>query len=386
MSRVTRTYLDYNATAPIREEVIDLVTEVMREGGNPSSVHGSGRIARARVDVARKQVADLVNALPPEVVFTGGGTEATDLAINGVAPANGVTDLILCSVEHPASFGAGGQFNGNVHELPVTASGTVDLAAAEALFDELKAKDAKVMVVVQAANNETGVIQPVKEIAQLVRDRELGLVHCDAVQAAGKIPVDLVMMGADTAALSGHKIGGPLGVGALILREGVAISPRIVGGGQEMGRRSGTENVPGIAGFGMAAELAQVGLRDFAELAKLRDQFEADLNELAPSIVIFGKDATRLPNTSNFSVPGVSAETALMMLDLAGLEVSSGSACSSGKVGKNRVLAAMGVESSVAMGALRISFGWGSDISHAKKFIDVWKSQVSSVATTAEAF
>jgi len=386
MSRISRIYLDYNATAPIREDVIDLVGEVMREGGNPSSVHGSGRKARARVDVARGQVAELVNALPPEVVFTGGGTEATDLAINGVAPANGVTDLVVCATEHPASFGSSSQFNGSVHELPVTASGAVDLVAAAKLFDELKAKDARIMVVIQAANNETGVIQPVREIAQMVRDRALGLVHCDAVQAAGKVPVDLVLMGADTASLSAHKIGGPLGVGALILREGVAIAPRIVGGGQEMGRRSGTENVPGIAGFGLAAELARQGLSDYAKLAEVRDGFEEGLKDLAPKAVFFGEGEPRLPNTSNFSVPGVSAETALMMLDLAGLEVSSGSACSSGKVGQNRVLAAMQVEDGIARGALRVSFGWNSNASHAHRFLEVWKSQVMSVAQSAEAF
>ncbi len=381
-----RIYLDYNATAPVRSEVVRLMAEVMTEGGNPSSVHGRGRKARARVEDARAQVAELVNALPPEVVFTGSGTEATDLAINGVAPANGITDLVLCAVEHPASRGASGQSALPVTDLPVTRGGVADLDAAAHIFDGLAAKGRKAMVMVMRANNETGVIQPVPEIAQMVRDRDLGLVHCDAVQAAGKVPVDAVMLGADTMSLAAHKLRGPQGVGALIVREGVAIAPRICGGGQEMGRRSGTENVAGIAGFGLAAQMAQQSLGEFAGLAAWRDKLEAGLRELNKDTVFFGEGAPRLPNTSCFAVPGVTAETALMLLDLGGLEVSSGSACSSGKVAKNQVLAAMGVPEALKMGALRVSFGWGSEAGHVDRFLDVWRGQVAQMCTGAEVF
>lgn len=384
-----RIYLDYNATAPTRPEVIGLMADVMAEGGNPSSVHGRGRKARARVEDARAQVAGLVNALPAEVVFTGSGTEATDLALCGVAMANEITDLVVCAVEHPASHGAAKQSGLPVTALPVTPDGVVDLVAAEKIFDNLAAKDRKVMVVLMRANNETGVLQPVQEIAQMVRDRKLGLVHCDAVQSAGKIAVDAVMLGADTMSLSAHKIGGPQGVGALVVREGVSIAPRLCGGGQEMGRRSGTENVAGIAGFGLAAEMAHQNLENFATLSNFRDRLEAGLKDLCPAVVVFGAGAERLPNTCSFAVPGIPAETALMALDLGGVEVSSGSACSSGKVAGNRVLAAMGVDETLKMGALRVSFGWGSDAEDADRFLRVWDSQVMKMCggmSASEAF
>jgi len=371
-----RIYLDYNATALPRPEVIDQMAEVMRDGGNPSSVHGRGRKARARVETARAQVAGLVNALPAEVVFTGSGTEATDLAVNGVASANGITDLVVCAVEHPASHGATRQSALPVTTLPVTGEGIVDLAAAEKIFDDLAAAGRKAMVVLMRANNETGVLQPVQDVAQMVRDRKLGLVHCDAVQAAGKIPVDIVMLGADTMSIAAHKFGGPQGVGALVVREGVAITPRILGGGQEQGRRSGTENVAGIAGFGLAAELAGAHLKEFAALAEHRDRLEAGLREISNAVVIFGAGAERLPNTCCFAMRGVLAETALMLLDLGGIEVSSGSACSSGKVANNHVLAAMGVDEALKMGALRVSLGWNSKSDDVDRFIDVWRGQV----------
>lgn len=371
-----RIYLDYNATALPRPEVIELMAEVMRDGGNPSSVHGRGRKARARVETARAQVAGLVNALPPEVVFTGSGTEATDLAVNGIAPANGITDLVVSAVEHPASHGAVKQSPLPVTQLPVTGEGLVDLAAAEKIFDDLAGKERKVMVVLMRANNETGVLQPVQEVAQMVRDRQLGLVHCDAVQAAGKIPVDIVMLCADTMSIAAHKFGGPQGVGALVVREGVAINPRILGGGQEQGRRSGTENVAGIVGFGLAAELAGAHLKDFDVLAEHRDRLEAGLREISNAVVIFGSSVERLPNTCCFAMPGVPAETALMLLDLGGVEVSSGSACSSGKVANNHVLAAMGVDESLKMGALRASLGWNSGPQDIDRFLDVWRGQV----------
>jgi len=381
---MNRIYLDYNATALPRPEVIELMAQVMADGGNPSSVHGRGRKARARVETARKQVASLVNVLPAEVVFTGSGTEATDLAVNGVAPANGITDLVVSAVEHPASRGASAQSPLPVTQLPVAGDGLVNLAEAERIFDGLAVAGRKAMVVLMRANNETGVLQPVQQIAQMVRDRALGLVHCDAVQAAGKIPVDAVLLGADTMSIAAHKFGGPQGVGALVVREGVAISPRLCGGGQEQGRRSGTENVAGIAGLGLAAELAGQHLKDFATLAALRDRLEAGLRE-AGGVVIFGEGAERLPNTSCFAMPGVPAETALMALDLGGIEVSSGSACSSGKVANNHVLAAMGVDEALKMGALRVSFGWNSKPDDVDRFLAVWRDQVLHMCGAGEA-
>jgi len=374
--RIERIYLDYNATSPAKPEVAELMARVAMEGGNPSSVHGLGRKARAYIEDARKAVATLVNAFPPEVIFLGSGTEATDLVINGVAPANGITDFVVNVAEHPAVRASAANSGMPVTELPVTSDGVVDLAAAEKIFDKLASEGRKAMVCVMVANNETGVIQPVAQISQMVRDRNLGLVHCDAVQAIGKVPVDIVMLGADTMALSAHKIAGPQGVGALITREGVAIQPRLRGGGQEQGRRSGTENVAGIAAFGLSAELALADLAHYTELSKDRDRLEAGLREMAPDTVIFGEGQLRLPNTSNFAVPGVPSETALMMLDLAGLEVSSGSACSSGKVGINQVLGAMGVEDHLIHGALRFSLGFASKPEHIDRFLDVWRTQV----------
>ncbi len=385
MPPIEHIYLDYNATALARPEVITTVTEAMAEGGNPSSVHGRGRKARARVEAARAQVAALVNALATEVVFTGTGTEATDIAINGVAPANEITDLVVCAIDHPASHGAAERSPLPVTTLPVTRQGVVDLDAAEKILIQLAAEGRKVMLVVMRANNETGVLQPVQELSQMVRDRNLGLVHCDAVQAAGKVPVDIVMLGADTMSLAAHKIGGPQGVGALVVREGVAVNPRILGGGQEMGRRSGTENVAGIAGYGVAAALARQELERFAKLSELRDRLEGELRQTSNNIVIFGEGAARLPNTLNFSVPGVSAETALMLMDLAGVEISAGSACSAGKVGYNKVLGAMGFGKDEMAGALRVSFGWGSVPGHVDRFMDVWRGQVLRAQSARQA-
>ncbi len=374
-----RIYLDNNASAPVRPEVIEIMTEVMLEGGNPSSVHKSGRGARARLDTARAHVAELVNALPPEVIFTSGGTEASDLAINGVAPANSLDEIVMTVIEHPAVRASASMSGKPITELPVTLDGMVDLKAAEKVFDRLAADGKTAFVCVMLANNETGVLQPVQEIGQMIRDRKIGLLHCDAVQAAGKVPVDAMLLGADTLALSSHKIGGPQGVGALIVREGVAISPRIAGGGQEMGRRSGTENVAGVAGFGKAAEVAVEHLATYANLARVRDRLETELRQSANDIRIFGEGTARLPNTCCFAAPGVSAETALMFLDLAGIEVSTGSACSSGKVAQNYVLSAMGACDAERNAALRVSLGWRSEETDVERFLEVWNGHIDQM-------
>lgn len=374
-----RTYLDYNATAPLRPEVIELMTAVMARAGNPSAVHKSGRDARTALETARRQVAGLVNALPPEVIFTGGGTEANDLAVLGVAPANGITALVISAVEHPAVLESAKVSGLPVRELPVTTDGAVDLEAAREIFDHLAAHGTAALTCVMLANNETGVIQPVQQIGQMIRERNIGLLHVDAVQAAGKVPVDAMLLGADTLALSAHKIGGPQGVGALIVREGVAIAPRLHGGGQETGRRSGTENVAGIAGFGLAAEIATHRVCDAASLAAMRDRLESQLKQGANSVRIFGEAAPRLPNTCCFTAPGLPAETALMALDLAGVEVSTGSACTSGKVAKTHVLAAMGASDDERMSALRVSLGWRSTDEDIDRFLDVWTGHALKV-------
>ncbi len=351
-------YLDYNATAPLRPAAREALLAALSEVGNASSVHGFGRRARRRVEDAREQVAALAGARPEQVVFTGGGTEANNLALRGL-DARGV---IVSAGEHDSVLRA----RPEATRLPLRRDGAVSLAKLASL---LAATSAPALVSVQLANNETGVIQPVAAVAALAR--EFGAwVHCDAVQAAGKIPLDLVALDVDLLSLSAHKLGGPQGVGALLLREGLELQALLRGGGQERGRRAGTENVAAIAGFGAAAVDARAGL---AELAGWRDAFEAELRALAPAVEIFGAAAPRLPNTTCFALPGLAAETQIMALDLAGVAVSSGSACSSGKVAPSHVLAAMGVAPEAAQAALRLSTGWASAQGDYARFLAAWR-------------
>ena len=327
-------------------------------GGNPSSVHGAGRAARAIVERAREQVAALAGARAQDVIFTSGGTEANALAlwgaIQGAAEAGArITRLFVSAIEHDSVLANAAAVAERVsgvrlEAIPVTADGVVDLEALRVLLREGKGR---ALVAVMAANNETGVIQPLADVNVLLKEHE-GYLLVDAVQVAGKIALELSQ--ADYVSFSAHKIGGPQGEGALIVREGALLSPTILGGGQERGRRAGTENVPGIAGFGAAANVA-TGLT-----SALRDRFETELKKIVPDVVIFGANAPRLPNTSNFALPDIAAETAVMALDLDGVMVSSGSACSSGKVRASHVLRAMGVPEALASCALRISFGWNS--------------------------
>lgn len=355
MSR-RRAYLDWNATAPVFPEVAEAVARALSLG-NPSSVHAEGRAARAAIEKARADVAALVGAEPGQVTFTSGGTEAAAMALQPVSPAE---RLLVGAAEH-ACIRAGGQFlPENLRTVAVDSTGRFDFGA----LDALVAGDARpdlIHVAVQAANNETGVINDPAAIAAL---RARGLtVTCDGVQAAGRISLDAPVTGADFLILSAHKIGGPKGVGALIARADACGGVRtlIRGGGQEKGLRAGTENVAGIVGFGVAARLAKALLPEMEHVRALRDRFEADLRVLARDAVIFGATAARLPNTSLFAVPGLRAETALIAFDLDGVAVSSGSACSSGKVGRSTVLAAMGVNATLAEGAIRLSLGWTSD-------------------------
>jgi cysteine desulfurase len=349
-------YLDHNATSPLRPAALAAMTEALRAGGNPSAVHAVGRRARAMVDRARREVADLVGAPSNEIVFTSGGTEANAMALAG----SGRRRVLVSAIEHDSVRRA----VPDAEVVPVDADGVVDLAALERA---LAASAEPTLVSVMAANNETGVIQPVAEVVRLARAAG-ALVHCDAVQAAGKIAVDVPSLGVDYQSIAAHKLGGPTGIGALVVRALAPFAPDRRGGAQETNRRAGTENLSGIVGFGAAAAEAGKGLD-----AGLRDRTEAELVALAPAAAVHGGRVRRLPNTLCVSMPGVSAETQVMALDLAGVCVSAGSACSSGKVHRSAVLAAMGVDDAVAASAIRISFGWDSQAGDSDRLIAAWR-------------
>ncbi len=358
------TYLDYNATAPVRPEVAAAVGEALARTGNPSSVHKAGRAARASVEKARAQVAKLVGSRPSEVVFTSGGSEANMAALT----RTGAARLIVCATEHDSVIETAAGSGLPCETVPVDGEGRVDLAALDRLLAE-QPRNGVTLVSLMLANNETGVIQPVADAAALVH-RHGALLHCDAVQAAGKVPVDFGDLGADYLSLSAHKLGGPQGVGALVVREVCALTPVVRGGGQEQGRRSGTENVPGIAGFGVAAELS--GLPD--HVGSLRDDWEKRVRETAPEAVIFSAGAPRLPNTSCVALPGIDSETQVMALDLAGVGISAGAACSSGKVKASRVLQAMGYDRELAGSAIRISLGWATTADDMEHLFSAWSA------------
>jgi cysteine desulfurase len=355
-------YLDWNATARLRPAAREAVLAALDACGNPSSVHGAGRKARQTVERAREQVAALAGVTPRQVVFTSGGTEANAMALN---PALGGR-LLLSAIEHP-SVRAGGRFAA-FEEIPVGSDGVVDLE----VLRQMVADGSRPLVSIMLANNETGAIQPIAEAAAVVHAAN-GLLHVDAVQGPGRIATDFSALGADLMTLSGHKIGGPQGVGALIKRETLDLEPLLKGGGQERGARAGTENVPGIAGFGAAAQAVRGSWQaEAAQLAALRDRLEAGLKAIASEAVIFSASAPRLPNTTLFAVPGAKAETAVIGLDLEGVAVSSGAACSSGKVTPSHVLAAMGVPAELAQGAIRLSLGYSSTDRDIELFLKAW--------------
>jgi cysteine desulfurase len=358
-------YLDHNATSPLRPAAFDAMVEALRAGGNPSSVHRAGRKARSLVDAARRQVAALVGALPAEIIFTSGGTEANNMAISG----NGRERVIVSAVEHDSVLKAAP----NAEILPVDAEGVVDLGALERL---LAGSDEPAFVSVMFANNETGVLQPIADVVRLARQAG-ALVHCDAVQGAGKMAVDLHGLGVDYLSLSAHKFGGPTGVGALVVRSDAPFVSDRRGGGQEANRRAGTENVAGIVGFGAASDAARQG---GLEVGGLRDRLEASLLEIAPGARVFGAAVRRLGNTTCISMPGVKAETQVMALDLAGVCVSAGAACSSGKVQRSPVLAAMGVADAEAATAIRISCGWDTQSDDIERLIAAWRDLYIRVA------
>jgi cysteine desulfurase len=358
-------YLDYNATAPLRPQARAAMVAALEQTGNPSSVHGPGRAARRVLEEAREAVARLAGARPAEVVFTSGGSEANTLAL---APGKSDGVLLVGASEHPSVL-AGGRFPAStVETIPVDQNG---LIALDWLAERLRRAPAVTCVSVMAANNETGVIQPIERIAELSRATG-AVLHCDAVQAAGRVPLD-ALDGVDLITLSAHKIGGPQGVGALIRRGELPVQPLVRGGGQERAQRAGTENVAGIAGFGAVADQAIDEAARTERLTRLRDRLEEELRAISPDAVIFSQGAARVANTTCFAVPGIAAEKAVIALDLDGVAVSSGSACSSGKVGPSHVLAAMGVEPHLAGGAIRVSLGWASSEGDIEMFLRVWR-------------
>lgn len=382
MSSIERSYLDYNATAPIGPEVADAVARALALSGNASSVHAEGRAARAAIEKARDKVAALVGAEAQNVVFTSGGTEASNAVLTPSLRRRRGSEavrLLVGAAEHPCVLDGHRFEETQVERIPVGRDGMVDLAWLEARLE--RGRGEPVMVSIQAANNETGVIQPVRAAAEITR-RFGGLVHTDAVQATGKIALDIVAFGVDVLTMSAHKLGGPKGVGAIVLAsDAIEIGDRLIrGGGQERGHRAGTENVAAIVGFGVAAEIAARDLdSEGLRLRRLRDTLESGIRRQAPEAVIFGEGVERLPNTCAFAVPGVRAETALIALDLAGVAVSSGSACSSGKVKRSHVLSAMGVEPSLAEGAIRVSLGWRTTETDVKRFASAFEKLLDTL-------
>ncbi|HEX3945868.1 MAG TPA: cysteine desulfurase family protein [Rhizomicrobium sp.] len=357
-------YLDHNATSPLRPEAKAAVTRALEIGGNPSSVHAAGRTARAIVEDAREAVAAFAGAVPGEVIFTSGGAEANALALRGAiagAAESGepVTRLLVQATAHDSVRAVAASFAETfpgleVTEIPVEANGTIGQAALRA---ELTSRNGRALVSLIYVNNETGVIEDIAALVKLIRDETDALIHVDAV-SSGTCPIQFAEWDAEYLSLSAHKLGGPQGVGALIAKDGAPLAP-LFNGFQELRRRGGTENVSGIAGFGAAVRVLQSSREgEAARITTIRDQFEKALSGL--SAITFGDGEERAANTSCFAIPGLSAETSLMALDLDGICVSSGAACSSGKVGRSHVLKAMGVSDELARCALRVTFGWNS--------------------------
>jgi len=377
-----RSYLDYSATAPLRSEVREAMIAAFDTYGNPSSVHAEGREARGMIEAARGKVAALAGARPEEVIFTSGGSEANALAL--AARSGEAWQCYISAIEHPSVLAGGRFYPESTTRIAVTSDGVIDLEALAAELAKHHLGGWRPFVSLMAANNETGAIQPMAEAAALVRAAD-GLLHSDAVQLAGKLKIDFGALGADMISLSAHKIGGPKGVGALILRDGGSVEPLIKGGGQELRRRAGTENVAGIVGFGVAAALAAAELDRAVELARLRDELERRALEIAPDAVVLSRKAERLPNTSCIAVPGTRAETLVIGLDLAGIAVSAGSACSSGKVEASHVLTAMGMAPEVIKGAIRVSLGSGTTEQDVERFIGAWGEMIKRLKQRQEA-
>jgi len=373
-----RVYLDWNATTPLRPEARQAMAVAWDMAGNPSSVHAEGRQARRLVEGARASIAAAVGARPQDVVFTSGGTEANALALTpGLRRGVGepAQRLLVSAIEHTSVL-SGGRFPPEaIGTIQVTGSGLIDIDHLRRLL----AVGRPALVSVMLANNETGALQPVGEVADIVHEAG-GLLHVDAIQALGKIPFDIKSLRADLITLSAHKVGGPKGVGALVLAEETqGLEPLLRGGGQELGRRAGTENVAGIAAFGAATTAAMAALAgDISRLHALRERLENGLQQ-TPGMIVFSAEVPRLPNTTLFTVPGLKAETAVIGFDLGGIAVSSGSACSSGKVQPSHVLAAMGFGKELAQGAVRLSMGWSTSEADIDLTLEAWRKLANAL-------
>lgn len=378
---MTRHYLDHNATAPIRPEVIDIIAETMRHDGNSLSVHEEGRRAHKIVEDAREQVRALVNAPVNGVIFTSGGTESIHYALHGVMKPHNIKRFFISAIEHSAVAANAETTGADIETIPALPSGVVDLDwLCARLKDYDVMRDGGFLVCVMFANNETGVLQPVREAADIAHDAG-GLLFCDAAQAAGKVPVNFVMSGVDMMSLTGHKFGGPVGVGALVAGPNLPLEPQMRGGGHEQNRRAGTHNVAGIAGLGLACELAKQSLARAGEIAGLRDRMEEAV--VAAGAKVWGAGQDRLPGTLCLSAEGFSGATQLMTMDLAGIAISAGSACSSGKTKPSHVLAAMGASDDEATSAIRVSLGWNSTEEDAGAFIREWPKAYERIKARA---
>lgn len=372
MELFTGTYLDHNATSPLKPAVRESMLELLGFPGNASSVHKAGKEARRRIDGARQIIGKQLNTGPKDVIiFTSGATEANNMALQGA----GVERVIVSAIEHPSVL----QALPRPEIAPVLANGTIDVAALDRM---LEGNTQQTLISVMLVNNETGVIQPIEEVVRIARKRG-ALVHTDAVQAFGRMPVDVTKLGVDMLTLSAHKLGGPQGVGCLVIANCAVVAPLLRGGNQEKNLRAGTENLAAIAGFGKAAELADV--KEYRKLGVLRDKLEAELKQLAPALHIFGFDAPRVHNTSMFALPGVSSESQLIALDLAGICVSNGSACSSGTVKPSHVLKAMGVSEAEAGSSLRVSLGWNTTARDVDFFVAKWTEMYNRVKSRVSA-
>ncbi len=369
---MTRHYLDHNATAPVRAEVIEAVAEAMARDGNSLSVHQEGRRAHKALEDAREKVRALVNAPVNGVVFTSSGTESIHAALHGTLKPHNITRIFVSAIEHSAVLANAEATGAAIEIIPAKSSGIVDLAWLKLrLGDYDVEKDGGFLVCIMLANNETGVVQPIRDAADITHDAG-GLLFCDAAQAVGKIPVNFVMSGADIMSFTGHKFGGPLGVGAVIAGPNFALDPVMRGGGHEHNRRAGTHNVPGLVGLGVACEMARDSLARAGDIADLRDRMQAAAT--AAGARVWGTEAERLPGTLCLSAPGFPGETQLMTMDLAGIAISAGSACSSGKTKPSHVLKAMGASENESTSAIRVSLGWNSTEEDADAFCREWPS------------
>ena len=368
------TYLDHNATTPVKPAVCEIMLQKMSFPGNASAIHKAGRAARRDIEDARQKIARLVNAGPQAViVFTSGATEANNLVLKG----SGAERILVSAIEHPSVL----QACGEKEIIPVLPTGVIDLAALDKMLEN---NDRSTLISVMLVNNETGIIQPLDKVMEIAKRRG-ALVHTDAVQAAGRLPLDLQKLGVDYMTLSAHKIGGSQGAGCLIMSNCVSVAPQINGGNQEKNMRAGTENVAAIVGFGAAAELAVQDMAAFQKLSVLRDKVEGGLQKVAPAIRIFGHGVPRVANTTMFSLPGASSETQLIALDLAGICVSNGSACASGTVKASHVLKAMGVSEAEAGSSLRVSLGWNSTEKDVDYFIQKWTEMYERIKSRVSA-